>query len=203
MSSGSSSIVAWAMGTLALTLILWQSCEIGDLREDVADLSDRLNKVESAAQWQRGKDRSQRAQHRSLAPAREPRSPLVATEGIEEEEPKDEATLREEARRRQEEKKEEWLESQLERNEAQVQAAIEAGLIQERVRSQVVDLLQRYSQSMWNRKTGTTDGEQSWQEAQAQYVRQQAETHAALVDLIGEDAAKKLGPGPPRTPASE
>jgi len=84
-----------------------------------------------------------------------------------------------------------------------VQAAIEAGLIQERVRSQVVDLLQRYSQSMWNRKTGTTDGEQSWQEAQAQYVRQQAETHAALVDLIGEDAAKKLGPGPPRTPASE
>jgi hypothetical protein len=203
MSEGSSSIIGWAMGTLALVVILWQSCEISDLREEVASLSDRVSEAQSAAKRDKGKARPRPIEHRSLAPAEEPVPPSVAAEGLEEEEPEDEAALEEQAKRRQEEKKVHWLEAQLERNEAKVRKAVEEGLVPARAQGEVVDLLQAYSQSMWNRKTGMTNGEQSWQEAQAQYVRQQAETHARLVDLIGEDAAKKLGPGPPRTTPGE
>jgi hypothetical protein len=207
MSTGSSSIIAWGVGAVALVVILWQGCEIADLREDMAGLSERLSEVESKAKRHQARGRLQPEHPRSLSPAAQPSSRFVPERLDDDPEPAQqeearkaevEAALEEVVKRRQQEKMDQWLETQLGRNEAKVQEAVDEGLVSAHVQTEVLQLLQGYAQAMWDLKTGVKDGEQSGAEAREQYGIKRAETHAALADLIGEDAASKLGPGPPR-----
>jgi hypothetical protein len=210
MSTGSPTIIAWGMGGLCLGLIIWQGFGLGDLEEEVSDLSARMDKMESKAKRTKARSRSQPLERRALAPAREPSSRFVPSERLDDEDP--EAARRDEAQRevvegaveevldrREQDKMDQWLQAQLTRTEVKVQEAVDEGLIPARVQADVVELLQTHSLAMWNLKMGVRDGEQSGREARDQYTRHRAETHAALADLIGEEAAKKLGPGPPRT----